>query len=438
MTDCTPTQLNFPGFKRRKIQASFSGGHVSSDAGGCLLLQQVDRRLGLLRQVEKVLNDPRRKASCEHSLLSMLRQRVYGLALGYEDLNDHDQLRKDWALQTATERDTELASSATLCRLENRADRENAWAIHRVMFEQFTKSFKRPPRELILDFDATDDTVHGNQEGRFFHGYYDSYCFLPLYVFCGERLLVSYLRPSKIDGAKHAWAILSFLVKELRKTWPKVKIIFRGDSGFCRHKMLSWCERNEVDYIVGLAKNKRLNAQSQELQEQAKKQFQQTGNKQRLFSAFNYSAKSWGRERRIIAKAEYTDKGPNPRYIVTTLDGDPQRLYDRLYCARGEMENRIKEQQLHLFADRTSCHQWWANQFRLLFASLAYILLEGIRRLALKGTKMAKAQCNTIRLTLLKVGAVIIKNTRRIRFLLSSAYPYQNLFKHVTQQLNST
>ena len=438
MTNCTPLQLQFPGFKHRKIEASFSGGHVSSDAGGCLLLRQADRRLGLLKEVSRNLSDPRRKKSCEHDLVSLVRQRVYGLALGYEDLNDHETLRHDLALQTAAERDAELASASTLCRFENRADRETAWALHRVLVEQFIKSFKRSPRELILDFDATDDAVHGKQEGRFFHGYYDSYCFLPLYVFCGERLLVSYLRPSKIDGAKHAWAILSLLVKRLRRAWPRVRIIFRGDSGFCRHKMLSWCERNNVDYIIGVAKNKRLNVLSRKLQDRAEAQFKQSGQKQRLFAEFRYAANTWSRERRIIAKAEHTGKGPNPRYIVTNIQGDPQRLYDKLYCARGDMENRIKEQQLDLFADRTSCHQWWANQFRLLLASLAYTLVEAIRGLALKGTELAKAQCGTIRLKLLKVGAVVIRNTRRVRFLLSSAYPYQHLFKHVAEQLDSS
>jgi len=438
VTDCTSSQLQFPGFKQRKVEADFTGGHVSSDAGGCLLLRQVDRRLGLLKQVSRNLMDPRRKKSCEHNLASLLRQRVYGLALGYEDLNDHDTLRHDLALQISVERVSQLASPPTLCRLENRADRETAWALQRVMVEQFIKSFKRPPRKLILDFDATDDGVHGKQEGRFFHGYYDSYCFLPLYVFCGEKLLVSYLRESRIDGARHAWAILSLLVKRLRRAWPRVKIIFRGDSGFCRHKMLSWCESNEVDYVVGLAKNKRLNAFSQELQGQAEEAFKQTGNKQRLFGEFRYAAKTWSKKRRIIAKAEHTAKGSNPRYLITNIQGDPQQLYDKLYCKRGDMENRIKEQQLDLFADRTSCHQWWANQFRLLLASLAYTLLEAIRRLALKGTEMARAQCRTIRLKLLKVGAVIIKNTRRVRFLLSSAYPYQQLFRHVAQQLDSS
>jgi len=438
VTNCTSQQLEFPGFKHRKIQASFSGGHMTSDGGGALLLRQVDRRLDLLRQTQRAMVDPRRRASCEHDLLSLLRQRVYGLALGYEDLNDHDQLRKDMALQTATEQDAALASASTLCRLENRADRNTAVALQKVLVEQFIKSFKRAPRKLILDFDATDDLVHGQQEGRFFHGYYDQYCFLPLYVFCGGQLLISYLRPSKIDGAKHAWAILSLLVKRFRQAWPKVRIVFRGDSGFCRHRMLDWCEKKDVDYILGMAKNKRLNVLSWNLQGQAETQFKQSGKKQRLFAEFRYSAHSWSRERRIIAKAEHTGKGPNPRYIVTNIPGDPQQLYDKLYCARGDMENRIKEQQLDLFADRTSCHAWWANQFRLLLASLAYMLLEAMRRLALKGTEMAKAQCGTIRLKLLKVGAVIIRNTRRIRFLLSSAYPYQQLFRHVAEQLDST
>jgi hypothetical protein len=357
------------------------------------------------------------------------------LALGYEDLNDHDRLRIDPALQTAVERDTVLAGASTLCRWENRADRESVWAIHRVLLDQFVASFKTPPDELILDFDATDDPVHGKQEGRFFHGYYDSYCFLPLYVFCGDQLLASYLRPSKIDAARHAWAILSLLVKRLRLAWPDVRIVFRGDSGFCRDRMLSWCERQRVDYIVGIARNSRLQALSASLQQQAAWQYESSGKKQRLFGEITYGALSWKRQRRVIAKAEHTALGDNPRYVVTSLPGDPQSLYDNLYCARGEMENRIKEQQLDLFADRTSCHDWWANQFRLLLASLAYTLLEAIRRLALKNTELARARCATLRLKLLKIGAVVIRNTRRIRLLLSSSYPYQKLFKQVAKAL---
>lgn len=436
MTKCTTKQIEFPALKRRRITCEFSGGNVSSD-GGSLLLRQVDRQIGLLSEVAKNLSDSRRQKSCDHSLESMLRQRVYGIALGYEDLNDHQYLRKDPGFQTATGKDDDLSSTSTLCRLENRADRQVAWTINKVMVEQFINSFKQPPKELILDFDATDDAVHGHQEGRFFHGYYDKYCFLPLYVFCGEQLLVGYLRPSNIDPAKHAWAILSLLTKRLRQIWPQVKIIFRADSGFCRHKILTWCERNNINYIIGIAKNKRLMALSQTQRQQAQELFQASGKKQRLFSHLSYAAGTWkNRKRKVIVKAEHNAKGANPRFVITNLEGDDQTLYENIYCARGEMENRIKEQQLCLFADRTSCHAWDANQFRLLLSSLAYILIQAIRRLALSGTELAKAQCGTIRLKLLKIGVVIIRNTRRIRFLLSSGYPYQDLFYRVAARLN--
>lgn len=357
------------------------------------------------------------------------------MALGYEDLNDHAALRQDLAIQTAVGRDEPLASSSTLCRFENRADREMAWRMHEVLIDQFIASFKKAPKKLILAFDATDDAVHGKQEGRFFHGYYDHYCFLPLYVFCGDQLLVNYLRPSKIDGAKHAWAILALLVKRLRRQWPTVKIIFRGDSGFCRWKMLSWCERHEVGYIVGIAKNKRLDALNKPLLQKAADCFGERGAKVRWFTDIQYAAKSWNHPRRVIAKIEHTDKGSNPRYVVTNLEGEAQHLYDKLYCARGDMENRIKEQQLDLFADRTSCHRWWPNQFRLLLSSLAYVLLEAIRRLALKGTELASVYVGTLRLKLLKIGAIILKNTRRIRFLLASSYPYQDLFFKIAARL---
>lgn len=434
MTNCTQEWIKFPACKRRRVEANFRGGDITSD-GGVLLLRQIDQRLGLSESIARIVDDPRRRASCRHDGLSLLRQRIYALALGYEDLNDHEALRRDLAIQTAVGRTEVLASSSTLCRFENRADREAAWQIHEVMIEQFIASFKRPPKKLILDFDATDDAVHGKQEGRFFHGYYDRYCFLPLYVFCKDQLLVSYLRQAKIDGAKHAWAILSVLVKRLRKQWPKVKIIFRGDSGFCRWKMLAWCERHHVGYIVGIAKNKRLNALTARMQRDARNCYAELGTKVRWFTEIRYAAKSWDHPRRVIAKIEHTEKGSNPRYVVTNLGGEAQALYDKLYCARGEMENRIKEQQLDLFADRTSCHRWWPNQFRLLLSSLAYGLLEAIRRLALKGTELAHAYVGTLRLKLLKIGAVILRNTRRIRFLLSSACPYQRLFFHVAAKL---
>ena len=434
MTNCTQETFAFPGSKARRIEAGFRGGDITSD-GGVLLLRQVDRALKLTESIAKVLDDPRRRASCQHDALSLVRQRLYGLALGYEDLNDHHTLRRDLALQTALDRVELLASSSTLCRFENRSDRAQAWRLHEVLVEQFIASFKRAPRKLILDFDATDDRVHGAQEGRFFHGYYDHYCFLPLYVFCRDQLLVSYLRPSKIDGAKHAWAILSLLVKRLRQQWPKVRIVFRGDSGFCRWRMLSWCERHDVDYIVGIARNSRLNRFAKPALDEAQSRFEATDTKQRLFDEFTYAAGSWDRERRVIVKAEHTSKGSNPRYIVTNLGGSPKRLYDQVYCARGEMENRIKEQQLDLFGDRTSCHRWWPNQFRLLMSSFAYVLLEAIRRLGLAGTELARAYVGTIRLKLLKIGAVILRNTRRIRFLLASTCPYQSLFFLVAHRL---
>lgn len=418
------------------MEASFSGGTITSDAG-VLLLRQADRATGLLWQASGALGDGRRRKSCTHSVSSMLRQRVYGIAQGYEDLNDHDTLREDAALQTAVNRDSALASAPTLCRLENAATRETAWALHEVLVEQFIASHTRAPEELILDFDATDDPVHGEQEGRFFHGYYDHYCFLPLYVFCGEQLLVSYLRPSKIDGAKHAGAVLKVLVQRLRRAWPQVRIVFRGDSGFCRHWLLGWCERNGVDYIVGIARNNRLQALSQNLSTRAEAAYEATGDKQRLFGEFSYAAATWKRERRVIAKAEYTLHGANPRYILTNMPGDPQYLYDGVYCARGDMENRIKEQQLGLFAGRTSCRRWWANQFRLLLASLAYTLMDTIRRLGLHGTELARAQCTTLRAKLLKVGAVVIRNTRRVRFLLPSAWPRQHLFTTVAARLDT-
>lgn len=435
MTDCTTQTLRFASSRGRKVEASFSGGHITSD-GGCLLLRDLDQRLGLLSKVARHFSDWRRKASCRHDVASLLRQRVFALCAGYEDLNDHQDLRHDLALQTVVDKDHALASPSTLCRFENHSDRHVAWAVHRVLFEKFVASFDRPPDELILDFDATDDRVHGNQEGRFFHGYYDHYCFLPLYVFCGDQLLVSYLRPSKIDGAKHAWAILKLLVTQLRQVWPDVRILFRGDSGFCRHRMLAWCERHGVGYITGLAKNKRLQAQTSGLTDQAEAAFKTTGEKQRLFDTLAYGAKSWKRERRVIVKAEHNSLGPNTRYVVTNLTGDAQQLYDEVYCQRGEMENRIKEQQLDLFADRTSCHRWWPNQFRLLLSGLSYVLLETLRRVVLHNTDLARASCSTIRLKLIKIGGIILPNTRRVRFLLSSAWPYQDLFYIVAGRLH--
>ncbi len=436
MPNCTKELFQYQSFDRRKIEASFTGGDVSSD-GGVMVVSQADHLIGLTSSLNQAIKDPRDPSLITHDQKDLLKQRIYGLTLGYEDLNDHDTLRKDLAWQTAVERDEELASSPTLCRLESRADRNTAVEMNKVFLEKFISSFKQAPRELILDFDATDDRVHGMQEGRFFHGYYGDFCFLPLYVFCGEQLLVSYLRPSNIDAAKHSWSILSLLVKRLRQEWPKVKIIFRADSGFCRWRIFRWCEKKSVDYIVGIARNARLSKLLEPQLVQAATEFESSQKKVRRFTWLTYAAASWDKPRQIIGKAEHTLEGLNPRFIITSLRGDAQKIYDEIYCQRGEMENRIKEQQLGLFADRTSCHGWWANQFRLLLSSAAYILIETIRRVGLHGTELARAQAGTIRLKLLKIGTVILRNTRRIQLMMSSAFPCQEIFAQLFLRLKS-
>ena len=403
------------------------------------MVREADRQLGLTAALDKVIPDPRHPFFIVHRQLTLLRQRIYGLALGYEDLNDQQTLRDDPLMQLVTERgikdDLPLASPPTLCRLENRAAHSTLVDMAKVLVETFIASFATPPEELVLDFDATDDPIHGDQVGRFFHGYYDQYCFLPLYVFCGSQLLVAYLRPSNIDAAQHTWAILALLVKRFRQAWPGVKIIFRGDSGFCRWKMLRWCDRHQVDYIVGLAKNSRLLTLAEPLREQAAGQCQATGQKQRLFAWIRYAAGTWDKTRTVIAKAEHDTQGPNPRFVVTSLTGDAQKLYDDLYCQRGEMENRIKEQQLGLFADRTSCHDFEANQFRVLLSATAYVLLDHLRRTALAGTELATAQISTLRLKLLKIGGRLVRSARRIVLHLAGGYPLQTLFRHIAQRL---
>ena len=426
--------VTFPRVFGRKVEVDFNGGHISSD-GGVVLLGQIDRELGLTTAVSRVFPDHRYQPFVDHPLLHLLRQRVYGLCCGYEDLNDHQDLRYDLAFQTAVGTDKRMAGDSTFCRLENSALADHAWVIHGILVDQFIASYKRPPKKLVLDFDATDAPVHGHQEGRFFHGYYDHYCFLPLYVFCGNQLLVSYLRPSRNDAAKHAWGVLALLVRRLRQAWPGVKIVFRGDSGFCRHRMLSWCERNDVSYIVGLARNRVLERNAEALQQKAEDAYEKTGEKQRLFGEFEYGAKSWQKKRRVIMRIEHGVKGRNPRFVVTNMPGDNKTLYEDDYCARGDMENRIKEQQLDLFAARASCHDWWANQLRLLWSALAYVLMERLRALYLRNTQFAKAQCGTIRIKLLKIGAIVLRNTRRVRLHLSSACPSQETFMLIAHRL---
>ena len=437
-TDCNSPAITFTPLGRRDLLAQFDGGRITSDAG-VLLLREVANKSKLFERMAGCVPDPRQPAMIEHDQRTMLAQRVLGIACGWEDLNDHHGLRVDPLMQAASEREADedrpLASPATLCRLENRVDHDACVGLSKLLVELFIESFRTPPQELVLDFDATDDPVHGSQEGRFFHGYYDGYCYLPLYVFCGERLLVSYLRPSNIDAAKHSRAILKLLTDRLRQAWPRVKITFRGDSGFCRWRLMRWCDRHDVGYIMGLARNRVLERTAEPFMLQAKQQYEQTKQKQRVFTTFDYAAGTWDRARRVIHKAEHNSQGDNPRFVVTNLTDDAQVLYDQVYCARGEMENRIKEQQLGLFAGRTSCHAFAANQFRLLLSSFAYTLIETLRRVALAGSELARAQATTIRTKLLKVGAVVVTSVRRIVLRLSSAYPLKALFEQVARRL---
>ncbi len=333
-----PKIIEFSPQGRRLVEGRFDGGNMSSDAG-VLLLSEVDRRIGLTQAAAPQIADPRNPLLITHAVRDMLRQRVYGLALGWEDLNDHAALRQDIAMQTAVGVDREVASAPTLCRLENWSDRQTAWGLHQVLVDQFIASFKSAPEELILDFDATDNPLYGQQESRFFHGYYDSYCYLPLYVFCGQQLLCCYLRPSRIDGAKHSAAILKLLVKRLRAQWPQVKIVFRGDSGFCRQRIINYCERADVNYIIGLARNPRLQQITEFLELAMKDEFERTKAKQREVDEFMYAAQSWPLERRVITRLEYGEQGNNPRYVVTNLSAPAQQLYDDVYCQRGEAEN---------------------------------------------------------------------------------------------------
>jgi Transposase DDE domain group 1 len=448
MTECNSQRIPFSSLGRRSVSADFAGGSITSDAGA-LLLREADRRLKLVDFLDAAIPDPRNQQLITHQQSTMLRQRIFGIAMGYEDGNDHQQLRDDPLMQLVTERgidpDQPLASPPTLCRLENRVSRKTLAEIAKVFVEIFIKSYASAPKELVLDFDATDDAVHGHQVNRFFHGYYDQYCFLPLYVFCGHHLLVSYLRPANIDAARHTWAILSLLVKRFGQVWPGVKIIFRGDSGFCRWKMLRWCERHEVQYIVGLGKNKRLEPLARTAMNQAQELFNKAGDgkPQRVFTEFSYAAGTWDKDRRVIAKAEYL--GPpesgkpkeNYRFVVTNLTEEGSWLYEKFYCKRGDAENRIKEQQLGLFADRTSCHEFVPNQFRVMLSAAAYMLLQHIRQTALVDTELAEAQVSTIRLKLLKIGGLVKRSARRIVLHLASGCPQQQLFRLIAAKLIS-
>lgn len=434
MPKCTDGTIGFGRLGRRVIEANFEGGDIGSD-GGVLLLRRVDECIGLSRAAAAVLSDPRDPTRITHTLRDLLAQRIYGLCCGYEDLNDHDALRDDLLMQTAVGRADALASSPTLSRLETRATRAQAAALHGVLVEQFIASHKRAPSELVLDIDASDVPLHGNQERAEFHAYYDSHCYLPLYVFCGQAMLACVLRRSRIDGAKNAAAVLKLLVQRLRRAWPETRVIVRADSGFCRQRLLRWCERSGVSYIVGLARNARLEAQVRYAELMLADEYQRSGTKQRLIDEFSYAADSWNSPRRVITRLEHGSQGNNPRFVVTNLEGNAVQLYERLYCARGEAENRIKEAQLDLFGTRASCHRFAANQLRLLLAALAYTLMQRLRELALKGSELERATAATIRSRLLKIGAAIVRNTRRVRVLLASHHPLRAVFLSAARAL---
>ena len=463
-TQCTPTQLEFHALGRREVVGKFDGGNITSDAGG-LLLRETEKRTGILSGFARCFEDLRDPELIEHTVAQLVAQRVYGLALGYEDLNDHDDLRRDPLFAVlvgkedpegekrarARDRGKAAAGKSTLNRLElTPADPTVAELrykkiimkpeeIDRLFVDVFLQAHTQAPEQIVLDVDATDDPLHGNQEGRFFHGYYLNYCYLPLYIFCGEFLLCARLLSSNIDASEGTVEELERIVGQIRSAWPEVKIIVRGDSGFCRDSIMTWCETHGIDYVFGFAKNERLKAIIAEELQRAQALYEATKKAARFFKDFRYETReSWTRERRVVAKTEYLDKGANPRFIVTSIDMEQmeaQALYEQLYCGRGEMENRIKEQQLWLFADRTSTGRMRVNQLRLYFSSVAYLLMQALRRLGLRGTQMAAAQCNTIRLKLLKVGAQVKVTVRKVWVSLAGGYPYVELFHQVYRNL---
>lgn len=464
-TQCTQRSFGFQQVGGREIVARFDGGRVTSDAGG-LLLREIEDRFRFVERFATCFTDHRDPECIEHSLVDLLKQRLFGLCLGYEDLNDHDWLRNDALLASLVgksdpegndrrhlrDKGKALAGKSTLNRLEltpvgadaghrYKKIAANVHAVHNFLVDAFLIQHATPPKRIVLDLDSTDDLVHGHQLGRFFHGYYDGYCFLPLYIFCGDHPLLALLRPSNLDGATGAVKHLARIVARIRLVWPDVQIVIRGDSGFCREDLLCWCESHGVDFVIGLSKNARLRQiLGKELQE-AKLLFEQTGKASRVFKDFSYrTLKSWSHDRRVIGKAEHLEKGSNPRFVVTSLSAEEfgaQVLYEQEYCGRGNMENRIKEQQLSLFADRTSCRTLRANQLRLAFSTAAYVLLRSLREFGLKGTALETAQADTIRLKLLKIGAVVRVTFRKVWVALSEAYPWQELFGQVYDQLTA-
>lgn len=451
MTQCNQIQFSFAAHYSRKVIAEFEDNRLTSD-GGSLLLRQVDRKVGLLRRLVGCFQDKRDPERIEHRLQEMLAQRIYGLALGYEDLNDHEQLREDPLLAMLVgkrEISEPLAGKSTLNRMElapGGSASEQRYhkityseaALDQLLIELFLESQETPPPQIILDVDATDMPLYGKQEGRFFHGYYGHYCYLPLYIFCGEHLLCARLRSSNIDASAGSLEEVQRVVAQIRARWPQTRIILRADSGFCREELMSWCEQHRVDYVLGFARNQRLRRRIAGPMRAAKQEYRRTGKPARVFTEFRYRTRnSWSRSRRVIAKAEQIAGKENPRYLVTSLA--PQEwtaavLYEQLYCVRGDMENRIKEQ-LSLFADRLSTETMRSNQLRLYLSSLAYVLVHALRRLGLQGTEWAEAQVQTIRLRLLKIAAQVRITARRIWVLYSSSYPWQHLYRTIWSAL---
>lgn len=463
-TECNASYLDFPMLGSRQILADFNGGDITSD-GGALLLRKTEQLTAIIQQFAACFTDHRNPDLIEHPLNDLVAQRVYALALGYDDLNDHDDLRRDPLLAAVVGKDDPtgkarerprdrgkaLAGKSTLNRLELTpvgADQDsrykkitcNTHEVERLLITLFLQAHHQPPAEIVLDIDATDDPIHGHQLGRFFHGYYKRYCYLPLDIFCGDHLLCARLRPSDIDASAGSVKQLQRIVARIRQAWPDVKIIVRADSGFCREPIMSWCESNGVDYLFGLAQNSRLLAMITAEQEQARRAFEETKQPSRVFAELKYrTLDSWGRERRVVAKAEHLAKGANPRFVVTSLSAEGRAakpLYEQDYCGRGEAENRIKEQQLHLFADRTSAGTMRANQVRLFFSSIAYVLMNALRRLGLAGTDLAEAQCQTVRLKVLKIGALVRVTVRKVWVSLASSCPYAEVFRRVHANLS--
>jgi len=464
-TECTKEYGAFQALGRREIVADFSGGTITSD-GGALLLREVEQRTGILKRFSKCFIDYRDQKRIEHSVLTLVSQRVIGLALGYEDLNDHDHLASDKMLAVAvgktdpTGMDRKsaknlgkpLAGKSTLNRLEltpANATAKNTYkkvvlapeSADNFFVDVFLESHTKIPEEIILDVDATDDPLHGNQEGKFFHGYYKAYCYLPLYIFCGEHLLCARLRTARNDAASGTVEEVERIIERIRTVWPDTRIIIRGDSGFCREEIMNWCEDNDVDFLVGLAKNTRLAKEIEEEMALAKALYQCSGKASRVFKDFCYKTlKTWRWHRRVIGKAEHLPKGSNPRFIVTSLSAeeyDAKELYEKVYCARGDMENRIKEQQLMLFSTRTSTQKMHSNQVRLYFSSLTYVLVQALRRLGLVNTEIAKAQCDSIRLKLFKIGARVRITVRKVWVSFAEGYPYKEILSQVMKNIGN-